>query len=170
MISLKDVFKRKDSRNIIDPCDNIIDCRECDSKPNIFSSLCLRCCSDRLSDGDSDDIIFRSSADIQFRGESAHIIRRLITTIPNSCNTLSVGKKGCIECPLSKGVVIDTIWADLSIEGIDSLMASIDDVTVDCESYEQCKGAVTSSLKVLRDDLSSLMEEMSFVANRIVGV
>ena len=94
----------------------------------------------------------------------------MITTIPNSCNTLSVGKKGCLECPLSKGVVIDTIWANLSVEGIDSLMASIDDVTVDCESYDQCKGAVTSSLKVLCDDLSSLMEEMSFVANRIVGV
>lgn len=168
-MALKDVFKRKAPEVVLDTYDTMIDCRECEHRPDISSVGCLRCCNDRLSDRDFDSIVFRSAEDIQFRGDPARIVRRLITVIPNSCGTLR-DEKRCRDCALSKHSVTEMLWSDPTPEGVESAMQRIDAVVTDCGTYEQCMNAVKASLDVIRGDISSLKDEMTFVANRIVGV
>ena len=169
MTSLKGIFKEKGPEVVLDTYDTMVDCRGCENRPNISSIACLRCCSEKLSDRDFDDMTFRSAEDIQFRGDSAKIIRRLVTIVPGSCSTLK-DEKRCRDCPLSRHAMMERMWSNLSVEGIESVATSIDSITIDCKSFDQCKAGARTSLDVMRDDLSSLVEEMSFVANRIVGV
>lgn len=169
MTSLKGIFKKKGPEVILDSYDTMVDCRKCDNRPDLSSISCLRCCSEKLSDQDFDDITFRSAEDIQYRGDSAKIIRRLVTIVPNSCSTLQ-DEKRCKDCPLSRHAVMEQLWSNLSIEGIDNVATYVESVVNNCKSFDQCKAGARTSLDVMRDDLSSLVEEMSFVANRIVGV
>ncbi len=168
-MALKDVFKRKAPEVVLDTYDTMIDCRQCEHSPDISSTVCLRCCQEKLSDHDFDTIVFRSAEDVQFRGDAAKIVRRLMTIIPDSCGTLR-DEKRCKDCALSKHSMAEMLWSDLTVEGVGSAMQRIDAIVVDCKTFEQCRDSVKASLDVMHEDMSSLKDEILFVANRIVGV
>ncbi len=168
-MTLKDRFKRKVPEVVLDTYDTMIDCRECEHAPDISSTVCLRCCHGKLSDHDFDEIVFRSAEDIQFGGDAAKIVRRSMTIVPDSCSTL-LDEKRCKDCALSKHSVTEMLWSNLTVEGVESVMQQIDAIVVDCKTYEQCRNAAKASLDVMHDDISSLKDEILFVANRIVGV
>lgn len=167
MSSLKDIFRKKKKENT----DSIssIDCRGCDASFDISEGRCLRCCSCKIADIDGDVITFISSSEIQYRGDAARLIRRLVNSVSGACNGLIEVRKGCDRCPFSKTAVAEAVWSDISVNNINELIDRYSSIPSGCESCETCRKSVVDSMTVLRNSLEDMTDDMRVAANRIVG-
>lgn len=167
MISFKGLFPKKKTAQE----DRFlrIDCRGCDTVPDIGNIACIRCIGNNIVDfGEPERVLLRSGLESEFSSETVGILRE----ISDVCCRTSVGKSGkrCDGCVLGKKSLEAEKWVDFSIENIDDVIERLSKVYVECPNGQVCVSEAKRYFIILKGKMECLSKEAAMAAYRIVGV
>jgi hypothetical protein len=169
MISLKGIFKKKETVDRTVDRTLRIDCGRCQSKPDYGNGTCIRCMTSRiLESGEPERIVLFSGMETEYSGDAVRIMNELssIYAIGGS----SSSDKQCRECRYSPDELNREMWEKFSLSDIDSLISGLGNIRADRDECNQCIGRTIRIFESVRDKLEETSKDAMMSAYRIMGV
>ena len=126
----------------------LIDCRKCDTAPDICASGCIRCIvSHVVRLGEPERILLRTSRDTEFVGDTVEIMNRLAKADALTYSLSS--EKKCSSCSCEPSAMIEKGWEMFPEPGTDVSRAILRDREPENKECETCMMATYRCLEQL---------------------